>query len=235
MDLLAFDIETYAAWDELQPGLQDYLARRAEKQGERSDPRAAAARGVGLLPGVARVIAIGLWTPTTTLRLSWIPDQAEPEQRSGAPEGAWVRFRDEGDLLRAFWERVHAATRDGARLVSFNGRKFDGPVLLHRSAVLGVVPSLDLCRRDELSPHCDLREVLSLFGASRGFSLDYWCHVYGVASPKGGLTGPGVADAFEAGAHEAIATYALKDAQATGELLLRLGPTLLPLLQASRA
>jgi hypothetical protein len=232
VELLAYDIETYALWDDLDPGLQGYLERRARKTGERDDPRGAAAREVGLLPGVARVIAVGLWSPSSSTRLSWIPSQTDDEVVSSDDAGLWRCVRLESDLLRAFWALLAEAVSQGARLVSFNGRKFDGPVLTHRSGVLGIPPSVDLMRRDELVPHCDLREVLSLFGASRGYSLDYWCHVYGVPSPKGDLNGAGVAAAFEGGEHTRIASYALGDARATGELLQRVEPTLLPLLHA---
>jgi 3'-5' exonuclease len=73
------------------------------------------------------------------------------------------------------------------RLVTFNGRGYDGPVLMTRSAQLGIAPSRNLVPyRYDLSDHCDLFDVLGYQGASRDrFSLDYWCRRFDVESPKG--------------------------------------------------
>ena len=70
--------------------------------------------------------------------------------------------------------------------------------------------------------------------SSRNYSLNYWCHVYGVVSPKGGLNGAEVAAAFERGDYDDIARYALGDALATGEVFRRLESTLLMTLEAPR-
>ena len=40
-------------------------------------------------------------------------------------------------LLREFWKLV----REAGTIVTFNGRGFDGPYLMIRSAILGVEPS----------------------------------------------------------------------------------------------
>ncbi|MBL4848160.1 MAG: 3'-5' exonuclease [Planctomycetes bacterium] len=235
--MLAFDIETYAAWDSLSPALRDYLEGRDQARGIAPDHRRAAAQTASLLPGVAQVIAVGLWggeANSERLSLSLDPTLETPHvDKKGDLDEGWVRhcFRAEADLLRAFWALVGEATAAGRRLVSFNGRAFDGPMLSLRSAVLGIPPSVALVGpRQNMIPHTDLVELLSFSGARRDrYTFAYWCEVFGVASPKQELNGAAVGGAFERGEHETIARYALEDARATGELYQRLQPTLVPL------
>ena len=236
--ILAFDIETYASWEALSPDLQEYLDRRDRKSGRDPEGPNATRGRVGLLPGVAQVIAIGLWSgPGTGTRLSLVPNLGTPREESRSGDYEHVRFKSERDLLDHFWALLGAAVANGERLVTFNGRGFDGPVLTLRSAVLGVAPTVDLIGdRRALRPHCDLAQVLSFFGASRSnYSLNYWCGVFGVASPKTSMTGADVGDAFERGDYDAISRYALADALAAGEIFRRLEPTVLPVLEAPPA
>ena len=115
--------------------------------------------------------------------------------------------------------------------MSFNGRGYDGPVLMIRSAQLGVTPSRNLVPyRYDLSDHCDLMEVLSFQGATRDrFSLDYWCRRFDVESPKGKIDGSQIARAYREGRIEDIGEYCLRDVRATAELFRRVERTLLPL------
>lgn len=239
---LAFDIETYGSWEGLAPHLQEYLQRRDRDRGVVPEDPRSAAQSVSLLPGLAQVVAIGLSelgapaAPAAPLpsALALDPAQGEPERALPLPGGATARcFREEAELLRAFWSVAGAVVAAGGRLVSFHGRGFDGPMLLVRSAVLGVVPTVALAGRSRsLHPHCDVSEALNFFGATRmSLSLDYWCAAFGIRSPKqNGFTGRDVGAAFERGEHAAIAAYAREDARATGELYARLEATFLPLL-----
>lgn len=243
MSALAFDIETYGAWGDLPARVRSYLEQRDRDRGVAPEDPRASPRTVSLLPGAARVVAIGLWetgderqvAPAQGEALALDPGQAEDERRAQLPCGGEARFfREEAALLRAFWERAGHVAGGGGRLVSFHGRGFDGPMLLVRSAVLGVVPSVNLAGRSRsLRPHCDLGEALSFFGATRqSLSLDYWCGVFGVPSPKAnGLTGREVGGAFERGEHAAIAAYALGDARATAALYARLEASFLELIE----
>ena len=132
-------------------------------------------------------------------------------------------FPEEPQLLHSFWEAAAEAHGRGARLITFRGRGFDVPMLVLRSTVLGVEPRVDLRRPGSLTPHCDLHEVLGFDQARRpGFSLDYWCEVYSVSSPKSELSGDQVAAAYEAQRFVEIASYALADARATGKVYERL-------------
>jgi 3'-5' exonuclease len=233
--VLAFDIETYADWDALTPELQSYLEGRDQARGIAPEDRRASSKKASLLPGVAQVIAIGLWgSEGERISLSLEPDLETEEAKLDA--GGWTRhcFPTEEALLEAFWVRVAAATAGGRRLVSFNGRGFDGPILTLRSAVLGVQPTVALAgSRHSWRPHTDLVDLLSFSGARRDrYSFAYWCEVFGVESPKQELSGAEVGGAYERGEREAIARYALEDARATGQLYERLSQTLVPLADA---
>lgn len=228
--MLAFDIETYAAWDELRPGLRDYLVGRDQARGIAPEEGRAVAQRASLLPGVAQVIAIGLWGAEDgdeRLVLSLEPGL----EGAARDEGHRRLFGREDELLRAFWDHAAAAVARGRRLVSFNGRAFDGPVLTLRSAVLGVEPRVSLVGpAPTLRPHTDLVDLLTFGGARRErYSFAYWCHVFGVESPKHSMDGAEVGPAFERGERAGIARYALEDARATGQLYQRLAATLIPL------
>ncbi|MFT5689305.1 MAG: putative PolB exonuclease-like 3'-5' exonuclease, partial [Planctomycetota bacterium] len=83
----------------------------------------------------------------------------------------------------------------------------------------------------KLERHVDLMDVLSFQGSWRErYSLDYWCHRFGVESPKGGIDGSQVGRAYDEGRIDEIGEYCLRDVRATGELFKHLEHTLLPLL-----
>ncbi len=84
----------------------------------------------------------------------------------------------ERDLLREFWSLVDTRR---PRLVTWNGRAFDFPVLVSRSMVHGVscAPWYQTgdrwsSYRSRYSPewHCDLMDVLSDYGATQRLALD---------------------------------------------------------------
>jgi 3'-5' exonuclease len=223
-DTLVFDVETVGLdWESFGPEIQRYLLGRAKDEVDRE----ALPHRLGLAPGTGRIIAIGAWNPDTNKggvllegpSTGWQPwELADVYAFSGT----------EAEMLAGFWE-LCAPYR---RLVTFNGRAFDGPYVMTRSALLGVKPSRNLVpQRYNLQSHCDLQEVLTYFGADRHqYSLDFWCHRFGIESPKkDGLSGAGVQAAYKAGRIEEIARYCLKDAIATARLYQALQPTLLTL------
>jgi len=112
------------------------------------------------------------------------------------------RQRSERQMLSDFWETVRAFDR----IVTFNGRSFDVPFLLVRSAILGVVPGrFDLLGyRFAHHPHCDLLEQLTGYGATRKFPLELYCKAFGITSSKANGGGAEVAKWFAAGEHERL-------------------------------
>jgi len=220
------DIETVGQpWKSLDDRTREYLLGRAKSDTDRE----AIPLRLGLSPGTGRVIVI------CALNLGKGTGGVFVEGKTrgwheGGPRG-FKRFEgDERELLEEFWRTLGRARR----IVTFNGRAFDGPYLMLRSALLGVAPSMNLAgQRFSIDPHCDLSDVLTFHGAigyDRTYGLDYWCRRFGITSPKEeGLEGSLVQGYYESGRLEEIVQYCARDVQATAELYQRLQGTLLPL------
>lgn len=222
---LVIDIETVGLpWDGLASDVQAYLLQRARTDEEREE----VPKRLALHPGTGRIVAIGLWRPEEDRGGVLLADDA---LEGGAPaswepfeEGAMVFRASERGILQEFWRYV----KQGAgTIVTFNGRGFDGPFLMLRSAILGVPPARNLMPyRYRFDQHCDLLEVLTFFRSRPADSLHFWCRQFGIETPKGEMSGSDVAAAYEAGALDAIARYALADVRATAELYRRLKPVI---------
>lgn len=228
--MIAFDIEVAGLeWEEVDKETRGYLqlkAAEAEERGRTWQPSDELKDRTALILGLGKVIAVGLW---------------KVQENEGAilleGKGGWGTFErlpdskafrgSEQEILSSFWK----IAKDAGRLVSYNGRGYDGPWLSIRSAMLGVEPSMMLAGpRFAFHPHCDLQEVLNFQGAFRDtYSLEFWCRRFGIESPKGKLDGSQVARAYRDGRIEDIGEYCLRDTRATAELYRKVAPTLLPL------
>lgn len=125
---------------------------------------------------------------------------------------------DEKTLLRHFWEDAASYQQ----FVTFNGRTFDAPYILLRSAVNRLKPSRDIMGyRYRSVPHLDLADQMSFFGATRRhFPLHFYCKAFDIESPKDdGMNGLDVSPYFAQGRIKEIAQYCLGDVVATAELL----------------
>jgi hypothetical protein len=227
---IAFDIEVAGfPWEEVDEITRGYLMRRARDEQQRE----AVPERMALYPGLGKVIAIGMWMVEEDRGLCLLEGRDAPVHEWERVPGSKVYRGDERALLAEFWR---IASHKGVRLVSFNGRQYDGPVLMVRSAQHGLAPSLNLLgNRYSLTPHCDLMEVFSFFGAWRErYNLDYWCRRFDVESPKGSIDGSQVGRAYREGRIEEIGEYCLRDVRATAELYSHVNDTLLPVLTGSR-
>lgn len=146
--------------------------------------------------------------------------RADTQESFRSDDGA-IEFvsGDERRILATFWDDI----RNYAQFVTFNGRGFDGPFLMLRSAILGVRPAKNLVPyRYSTTPHCDLLDQLTFYGASRKFSLDFYCRAFGIPSPKaGGITGLDLGPLYREGRFRDIARYCIGDVIATAELFRR--------------
>src|SRR5437870_98697 len=225
MKKLVIDIETVGIpWEEHDPYVREYLIKGQTEDGAEETKRAG-----GLSPFRGKIVAIGVIRidDGRSCALYEMPGQTDVRT-----ERAGLRTYISGtekQILEKFWEWFDS----DSRFISFNGRQFDGPFLMIRSAVNGVMPKRDLVGyRYGFHPNCDLREALNFFGTTNSrqfkFNLDLACKVFGVETSKGeGLDGRSVEAWYHAGRHREIAEYCLGDVRATKELYERIAPTLL--------
>jgi len=213
MSRIICDIETFGRdFDDLDPVTQEYLFRYAENEDKKEEIR----ESLSFYPLTAEVVAIGLLDPERRKGFVFF-------QTSGDPllpfEEEHIRFEtgNEKEILEKFWRII----KDYKQFVTFNGRSFDCPFLMVRSAVNKVKPTRDLMPNRYADAHIDLLDQLTFFGASRRkFSLDMWCRTFGIKSPKEeGITGYEVKNLYKAGKYIEIARYCAGDLRATAELL----------------
>lgn len=208
---LVVDIETVGREpEEIPPRALELLFRSLERHVQRETPQDLEARRrelmgrFGLDPTTGFIVCIGLLDTETR------------EEKALYPA-------DEKQLLTAFWEWL--GERRPESFVTFNGKSFDFPYINIRSAILEIPPSMALPLRPYTTrPHFDVREVLSSGDRHRRGSLDYFCAVFGIASPKEQMNGAEVGTAYRQGRLKDIARYCLADCRATAALYERLRP-----------
>lgn len=225
MKKLVIDIETVGIpWEELDPYVREYLIKGLS-DGDAEETR----RAGGLSPFRGKIVAIGVINidDGRSCALYEVPGQTEISvERAGTRT---YISGSEKQILEKFWTFFDS----DSRFISFNGRQFDGPFLMIRSAIHGVVPKRDLVGyRYGFHPNCDLREALNFFGTTNArqfkFNLDLACKTFGVETSKAeGMDGRSVETKYLAGRHREIADYCLDDVRATAELYEKLAPTLL--------
>jgi len=212
MSRIIFDIETVGKdFESLDKGTQEYLLKWAESEEEIKDVK----ESLSFYPLTAEIITIGMLNPETDKGAVYF--QA-PETAIAPFEENGIRFEtgSEKDILGKFWNTV----KSYKEIITFNGRGFDCPFILVRSAVHKIKPSKDLMPNRYNGSHIDLLDQLTFYGASRRrFSLDMWCKTFGIKSPKeDGITGYDIKDLFANKRYTDIARYCFGDIKATKEL-----------------
>ncbi len=213
MSRIIFDIETVGRdFKSLDNATQEYLLRYAETEDEKEEIK----DRLSFYPLTAEVVAIGLLNPDTQKGLVFFQTTGEPLLPF---EEDNIRYETgtEKEILEKFWSVI----KDYKQFITFNGRGFDCPFILIRSAVYKIKPKKDLMPNRYNDTHIDLLDQLTFYGASRRrFSLDMWCKTFGIKSPKeSGITGYEVKDLFRTGRYIDIAKYCVGDLRATRELL----------------
>jgi predicted PolB exonuclease-like 3'-5' exonuclease len=142
--------------------------------------------------------------------------------RSGGDVGS-----SEKDLLTGFWKFIE---KSKPRLVTFNGRGFDLPVVKYRALKYGITAPWyaqgegkweNYSGRYSVDWHCDLMDSLADFGASKASKLSEICDLLGVPT-KLGLDGTMVKAAVEDGRLAEVRNYCETDVLATYLVFLRL-------------
>lgn len=213
---IVFDIET-VGFDlkELAESQQEFLLRYALKENEESEKQEKlkeTERYLSLYPYTAKTIAIGLLNTETEGILVLFNDVDEQEWKV-EEKNITYKSRGEKEILQLFWNYISKTDK----VITFNGRNFDIPFLMLRSAMLAVKPSVNLIHnRYNITKHIDLLDQLTYYGITRKFNLDFYCHAFGITSPKSkGISGMEIKELYKAGKVKDIAVYCGEDVKAT--------------------
>lgn len=226
MAKLIFDIETVGEdFEKLDAITQEVLTRWIKRESYNESDYAEAVKelkdGLGFSPLTGEIVAIGVLDCEKGKGAVYYQSPGINEEEL---EENGIRFRPmtEKEMLENFWN----GAKSYKEFVSFNGRGFDVPFLMVRSAIHGIQPSKDLMSNRYLNSqkfdakHIDLLDQLSFYGAvRRKGSLHLWSRAFGITSPKAqGVTGDDVGQLFKNKKFLDIAKYNVGDLLATKAL-----------------
>jgi hypothetical protein len=230
---LVFDIETIA---DLTPDNRDAIAALAKERNVTPEEYGA------LCPPLARVVCIA-WFDLAAQKLAAGFDATlcrdEPPRSVAVDNGSGAArtvvdcdvqaCTGEAQLLAEFGKVVERHLQQAnSRLVTFNGRGFDLPVLVHRSIKHRVTQGRELlstaATENRYRPllHLDLMDVVTFSGASPRWPMAAYAIGYGFRSPKNDLSGSQVSAAVQAGRIVDVVRYCAGDVIATAHIYQRL-------------
>lgn len=219
MRRIVLDIETCAyPFESLAESQQEYLLRYAEKEtdpGKKQEQTDQAIRYTSLYPLTAKCVAVGIYDIDKNKSFVYYESE-EVEEWFSEDQQIQYKGLTEVEMLKSFWKIIKVTDQ----VVTFNGRNFDIPFLMMRSAMLRIKPSKNLIgRRYENKSHIDLLEQFTFYGLTRKFNLDFYCNAFGIESPKTKeISGMEVKNLYEAGRLRDIAIYCSRDIYATYQL-----------------
>lgn len=212
MNKIIVDIETIGLdFDDFDKISQDYLLKFAASEEEKEDVK----RKLALYPLTGQIVTIGMLNPDSMKGLVLFQDNNEGIEKM-EENGIVFEAGPEKEILKKFWEHIKSYDQ----VITFNGRGFDMPYLIFRSAVCKVRPTKNLMGyRYSADNHCDLLDQFTFYGAVRKFNLHFYAKALGLSSSKeGGMDGSKVDECFRNGQYLDIARYCLEDLKVTGEL-----------------
>ncbi len=224
---LIFDIETIGEkFDELDEVTQDNLTRWIKRESGGNEEKynvlfTDLKEGLGFSPLTGEIAAIGVFDTNKNQGVVYY-QAPDSEEKDAKQENFLFKPRSEGEMLKAFWE----GASNYQSFVSFNGRSFDVPFLVMRSAKHQIKPTVNLMtyryghKRSYGIEHVDLLDQLTYQGAvRRKGSLHLFCRMFNIKSPKSsGITGDDVDRLFGEKKYLEIAEYNSWDLIATWEL-----------------
>ena len=222
MPKLIFDIETIGEdFDSLDKATQDVLTHWLKKESKSDEEYQARLedikQGLGFSPLTGEIVAIGVLDYEKNQGA--VLYQARGEKIRDFEENN-IKFKQmsEKEMLKNFW----LGAKEYQEFISFNGRVFDAPFLMIRSAIFKIKPSVNLMpyRYSQDTNHIDLLDQLTFFGATyKKGGLHLWCRAFNIESPKTkGITGDDVSLLFKQKKYLDIARYNVRDLRATKEL-----------------
>lgn len=224
MSKLVFDIETVGGnWDDLDEVTKNDLTKRVNKELETDESfnfkMNSAKEEMGLSPLTGEIVSIAIYDVERDAGAVYF--QA-PEGEPVIHEEGTIKYQSmtEREILETFWKIAQKYNE----FITFNGRGFDAPFMMIRSAIHGIAPSVDLMEGRYLYQqrgvkHIDLYDQMTFYGSStRKGSLHLFCTAFSIPSPKTGGGGDEVGHLFKEKKYMDIAQYNMGDVVATNEL-----------------
>jgi hypothetical protein len=208
---IVFDIETVGVqFEALDDQAREYLLKAARTPEEKE----LVPETLSFSPLTGQVVAIAMLNPDTQKGAVYYQAGGAVAERD--ENGIVYSTGDERTILEKFWRTLGFYDQ----IVTFNGRSFDGPFLMVRSAVNGIRSGRNLVPYRYGDDHIDLYDRLGYFGAvRRTMSLHMWCQAFGIPSSKAnGITGLEVPALYGNGRYDDIARYCMDDVRATEQL-----------------
>lgn len=210
---VVIDIETigkdFDSFDEIS---KEYLLKFAETEEEIEEAK----DRLSFSPLTGEIVAIGMLNPDADEGVVYFQALKSPPLPFKENTIQFIPDTEAG-ILKRFWEAI----KNYDQIITFNGRAFDVPFIILRSAMLKIKPTKDLMpNRYTGTSHIDLLDQLTFFGAvRRKFNLHMWCEAFGIPSPKvEGVTGHDIKELFREDRYMEIAKYCLRDLYATKNL-----------------
>ena len=220
MPRLIFDIETVGVeFNSLDEKSKEFVLKFAETKEDQEEAK----DGLSFSPLTGEVVAIGILNPDTDKGAVYYRDPSGKNEQQSENNIQYTPFKSEKEVLKEFWDTAQLYDQ----FVTFNGRGFDCPFLIVRSATHKIKPTKNLMpNRYESSDygktitHVDLLDRLTFFGSvRRKGNLHMWCQAFGIDSPKDkGVTGDDVGRLFKEKKYLDIAQYCAGDLWATKDL-----------------
>jgi DNA polymerase elongation subunit (family B) len=224
MSYLVLDIETIGKpWDEFDKKSKEIFRDWAERSASTDEALERELKnikeGLPLSPFMGEIVSIALLDNDDKGAVYF--QAPEEEITDYEKDGAQYRTGTESEILNMFWE----VARHYNVFVTFNGRGFDAPYLMIRSAINKIKPTRNLMSNRYLNlqrdvQHIDLGDLFTFYGAVRNMpKLHFAAQAFGIESPKqNGIDGKDVPKAFVQKRYREIAQYNMADVAATKKL-----------------
>jgi DNA polymerase elongation subunit (family B) len=212
MSKIIVDIETIGIeFDSLDKKGKEYLLKYAENDEDKEKTK----KTLGLYPLTGEIVAIGMLNPDTKKGIM-LYQNGKQKSENFEENGIVYESGTETELLEKFWDFI----KNYKQIITFNGRSFDIPYLMMRSAVKKVKPTRNFMGyRFDAREHCDLLDQLTFYGATRKYNMDFYAKSFGIKSSKDeGIDGSMVNSLFKQEKYLDIARYCVRDLVTTEEL-----------------
>lgn len=224
---LVLDIETigedFETMDEIsQHVLTSSLEKNSKTKKEYEEKLMDLKNSFGLSPLTGEIVALGVIDSETEKGAVYF--QAPEKKVENLEEGnISFKVKTENEMLEQFWKLAPKYNE----FVTFNGKRFDIPYLILRSAINKIKPTKNLMSNRYLysqkfdAKHIDLYDELTFYGAAniKGGNLHMFTRAFGIESPKrSGIKGDDVGELFKNKKYLEIAKYNSLDIIATKKL-----------------